>query len=90
MVSAMSSTRLTSREFNQDTGRAKQAARKGPVVITDRGVPANVLLSYRDYQRLVAKGATLVDALALPAAQARIGFEPPKLDGPLQAPRDLA
>ena len=86
----MPSTHLTSREFNQDTGRAKQAASKGPVIITDRGVPANVLLSYRQYQRLVAKGASLVDALALPAAQARIEFDPPKLDGPLQTPRDVA
>ena len=86
----MSSTRLTSREFNQDTGRAKQAARKGPVIITDRGVPANVLLSYRDYQRLVAQGISLAETLALPAAQARIEFEPPKLDELVQTPRDLA
>ena len=30
-------TTLTSREFNQDTSRAKKAARSGPVVNTDRG-----------------------------------------------------
>ena len=35
----MSITTLTSREFNQDTGRAKTAARHGPVFITDRGKP---------------------------------------------------
>ena len=28
-------TRLSSREFNQDTARAKKAARRGPVFITD-------------------------------------------------------
>ncbi len=84
----MSTTKLTSREFNQDTGRAKQAARNGPVIITDRGVPANVLLSYRDYQRLTVKGVSLMDALAMPAAQARIGFDPPRLDGVLQVPWD--
>ena len=41
----MSITTLTSREFNQDHGRAKKAAQKGPVFITDRGTPAFVLLS---------------------------------------------
>ena len=29
-------TRLTSREINQDPSRAKKAARRGPVVNTDR------------------------------------------------------
>ncbi len=28
--------RMTSREFNQDTGRAKKAAEHGPVFVTDR------------------------------------------------------
>jgi hypothetical protein len=36
----MTTTTLTSREFNQDTSRAKKAARRGPVFITDRGRPA--------------------------------------------------
>lgn len=40
-------TTLSSREFNQDTSRAKQAARKVPVFITDRGRPAHVLMSTR-------------------------------------------
>ncbi|PCJ47276.1 MAG: prevent-host-death protein, partial [Gammaproteobacteria bacterium] len=35
---------LSSREFNQDTGRAKKEALDGPVYITDRGRPAFVLL----------------------------------------------
>ncbi len=30
----MVTKRLTSREFNQDTGRAKKAAERGPVYIT--------------------------------------------------------
>lgn len=38
-------TTLSSREFNQDTSRAKKAADAGPVIITDRGRPAHVLLS---------------------------------------------
>jgi hypothetical protein len=36
----MTVTALTSREFNQDTGSAKKAARRGAVFITDRGRPA--------------------------------------------------
>jgi hypothetical protein len=32
-------TTLSSREFNQVTGRAKKATRKGPVFITDRADP---------------------------------------------------
>ena len=41
----MTVTTVSSREFNQDTGRAKIAARSGPVFITDRGRPAHVLQS---------------------------------------------
>ena len=48
----MSITTITSREFNQDVGRAKKAAQDGPVLITDRGRPAHVLLSIDDYRRL--------------------------------------
>ena len=51
---------LTSREFNQDTGRAKTAANEAPVVITDRGKPSHVLVSYEEYERL--KGG-LIDEL---------------------------
>lgn len=36
-------TTLSSREFNQDTSRAKKAALIGPVFITDRGKPAHVI-----------------------------------------------
>ena len=35
----MSITTLSSREFNQDTSRAKKAARNGPVFVTDRADP---------------------------------------------------
>jgi prevent-host-death family protein len=44
----MTITTLSSREFNQDTSRAKKAAREGPVFITDRGKPAHVLLSIEE------------------------------------------
>ncbi len=59
-------TTLSSRDFNQDTGRAKKAASAGPVSITDRGKPAHVLLTIEDYQRLTGKRRSVVDALAMP------------------------
>ncbi len=74
----MTITTLTSRELNQDIGRAKRAARLGPVVVTDRGKPAHVLLSFEEYRRLTATGRTLAEALAMPDA-ADIEFDPPKL-----------
>jgi prevent-host-death family protein len=60
----MTITTLSSREFNQDTGRAKKAADAGPVIITDRGRPAHVLLSIEEYRRLTGKGMSLAEALA--------------------------
>jgi prevent-host-death family protein len=72
-------TTLSSREFNQDTGRAKQASRKGPVFITDRGRPAHVLLTIEDYQELTGGSKTPADALHMPGA-ADIEFELPRTD----------
>ena len=48
----MPTTTVSSREFNQDTSRAKKAAKLGPVFITDRGQPAHVLLSIDEYRKL--------------------------------------
>lgn len=84
----MSVTTISSREFNQDAGGAKKAADKGPVIITDRGRSAHVLLSYADYLRLVGRGPSLLDALAMPGGE-DIDFEPPRLPGPTARPGDL-
>lgn len=75
----MAITTLSSREFNQDTSRAKKASSKGPVFITDRGKPAHVLLSMEEYQRLSGKPRNILDALSMPGL-ADIEFDPPKLD----------
>jgi prevent-host-death family protein len=75
----MTITTLSSREFNQDTSRAKQATRKGPVYITDRGRPAHVLLTIEEYQRLTGRSKSLAEALHMPGA-ADIEFDPPKMD----------
>jgi len=60
---------VTSRQFNQDTSAAKKAALQGPVIITDRGKPAHVLLSYADYQKLSGPRASLGDLLFMPNAR---------------------
>ena len=64
----MTVTTLTSREFNQDLSRAKRAALEGPVIITDRGKPAHVLLNIEEYRRLTTAPRTLAEALAMPGA----------------------
>lgn len=73
----MATATLSSREFNQDTSRAKKAAAKGPVVITDLGKPAHVLLSIEEYQRLTGKRRSLVEALSMPGLS-EIDFDPPR------------
>jgi prevent-host-death family protein len=80
-------TTLSSREFNQDTSRAKKAAKTGPVFITDRGQPAHVLLSIEDYRKLTGTQMSLAEALAQPDAP-DFDFEPPRA-GDLFRPADL-
>lgn len=81
-------TTLSSREFNQDTSRAKAAAKDGPVFITDRGRLAHVLLTFEDYQRLTGASTSILDLLAMPEA-AGIEFEPARAQG-LTKPVDLS
>ena len=75
----MTITTLSSREFNQDTSRAKKAASQGPVFITDRGKPAHVLLSIEDYQRITCGRRKIADALATPGLE-NIEFDPPRVE----------
>jgi len=74
----VATTTFSSRQFNQDTSKAKKAARRGPVFITDRGRRAHVLLSIEQYQSLLAPAASIVDLLALPGGEG-IRFAPPRL-----------
>ncbi|MBN9024906.1 type II toxin-antitoxin system Phd/YefM family antitoxin [Kaistia sp. MMO-174] len=85
----MSVTTLTSREFNQDTSRAKKAARAGPVIITDRGRPAHVLLSIEEYRRLTGKGRSVLEALAQTDEASDFEFDPPKMGGSWLKPVDF-
>jgi prevent-host-death family protein len=85
----MAITTLSSREFNQDATKAKKAAKRGPVFITDRGRPAHVLLTIEEYQRITHKKENIVDLLAMPEV-AEIDFDPPKLGGRLYREADLS
>lgn len=85
----MTVTTLSSRDFNQDTSRAKQAASRGPVFITDRGRPAHVLLTIEDYQKLAGCQTSIVDQLAMPGAE-DIEFDPPRLSDSSPRSADLS
>lgn len=60
------SIRVSSREFNQNLAAAKRAAADHPVIVTDRGEPAYVLMSVAEYRRLRGKGMSLWEAFARP------------------------
>ncbi|MFA7337162.1 MAG: type II toxin-antitoxin system Phd/YefM family antitoxin [Candidatus Obscuribacterales bacterium] len=85
----MDITTLSSREFNQDSSKAKKAAKKGPVFITDRGKPAHVLLTIEDYRKLTGKTLNIIDLLAMPGIE-NVEFEPPKLGDKVFHPADLS
>jgi prevent-host-death family protein len=88
MPTSKAVTTVSSREFNQDTGRAKRAARRGPVVITDRGRPSHVLLTFDDYTRLASRGRNVIDLLGAPAGVEDVELEIPSLRDPA-GPADL-
>lgn len=66
---------MSARDFNRDVSAAKRAADHGPLVITDRGRAAYVLLSASDYEDLTDK-RTIVDWLQ---TDDDIEFEPGRL-----------
>ena len=85
----MSITTVSSRKFNQDVSGAKRAAFDGPVFITDRGHPAHVLLTIKEYQSLTDSNQNIVELLAMPNSE-NIDFSPPHLDKELFRPADLS
>jgi hypothetical protein len=75
-------TTFTSRQFGHDAGKARNAAKSGPVFLTDRGRPALVLLTFEDYRKLTGGCTKIADLLAMP------GIEDSELD--ILRMRDLA
>jgi len=82
-------TTITSRDFNQDISRAKRAADEGPVIVTDRGEPAYVLLRYDAYRKLTGKRQNMMEMLRLPGVE-DIEFDPPRLGHGLFKVPDLS
>ncbi|HLS04698.1 MAG TPA: type II toxin-antitoxin system prevent-host-death family antitoxin [Wenzhouxiangella sp.] len=80
----MTITTLSSRELSQ---KARNAAKDGPVLITNHGKPAHVLLSHESCQQLKKQRRSIVDALAMPKA-ADIDFEAPRISSGIR-PADL-
>ncbi|EAR0848849.1 type II toxin-antitoxin system Phd/YefM family antitoxin [Salmonella enterica] len=63
----MLTTFFTSREFNQEIGKAKKAACQGVVFITDRGKATHVLLSIDEYEQISGlNDENIADALSVP------------------------
>ncbi len=75
----MSMTLMSSREFNQDSAKAKRAALAGPVFITHRGRPSHVLLTFAEYEKLAGHGRGIVELLAEPEGLEDVEFEFPRL-----------
>lgn len=74
----MTTMTLSADRFDRDTGAARQAARSGPVIITEDGRPAQVLLSFDDYRRLKGEGSSVIHETA-EADLADIEFEAPRM-----------
>jgi prevent-host-death family protein len=74
---------LTRSEFEERLGDALDKALSGPVIVTKHGRPKNVVLSYEEYQRLVARDRRVVtlddwtkaEIAALEAIQMEPGLE---------------
>ena len=68
---------ISSREFNQNPSEAKRAAEEGPVIVTDRGEPAFVLLKYDTYRHLSGEqGGSILDLLRQNGPEADFEFQP--------------
>ena len=78
----MTLTTLSSREFDQDVSGAKRAAEDGPVVITDRGEPAYVLLQHDHYLRLTGESPKIRQLLDQPGTD-DVAFDPPRFGSDL-------
>lgn len=71
---------FSSRDFNQDVAGAKRAAQEGPVIVTDRGEPAFVLMTHAEYTSMIGKRRTLIDIIADPSLEETFEFEPERFD----------
>lgn len=71
---------MTSREFNQNKSRLMKEVKKGPVIVTHRGEPSMVVMTYEKYCSLNKK-RTLAEAFA-DTGVGDIDFEIPRDNDP--------
>ena len=83
----MFTTTLTSRQLARQTGKAKKAAQRGPVVITEHGRPTHALLTIKEYRALMGQ-ITLLDAIVQPTA-GNFDFKSARLRNGLFKPANL-
>lgn len=74
---------ISAREFNNDLAAAKRHARLEPVIITDRGTPAYVLMSIAEYERLRGTPTSIADALRI---DEDVPFDAPRVNFELRIP----
>jgi prevent-host-death family protein len=81
-------TVLTVTEVNQDFTKAQRAVANGPVIITHRGEPSLVLMSYKTFQATTEKTQSLIERLYVSGVE-DIEFDPQPLSGPSVKPADF-
>ncbi len=69
---------VTARAFNQDVSAAKRSATTEPLIITDRGEPAYVLLTYADFEKMTGRQKSIVDLLRDDDPESDFDFEFPR------------
>ncbi|UXN73461.1 type II toxin-antitoxin system Phd/YefM family antitoxin [Devosia sp. A8/3-2] len=82
---------MSSREFNQNTSGAKLAANDGPVIITDRGKAAYVLMTNEEFERLNGKPKSPAETIADTRPEADFDYDFPRLPSlhrPFEFPDD--
>jgi hypothetical protein len=87
MRAAMTSTTISSKEFEKAPKRASKAAAHGPVFINERGRHAYVLLTVEDYRRLGGGGESIAELLAMAE---EIDFDPPRMSDEPVRPADFS
>jgi len=87
MRNTTTTTTISGQEFNRDASGARRAAKRGPVIITDRGRPAHVLLDIEQYQQLVGGRKSIAELLAIRGGE-HIEFDPQPVT-PVFPPADL-
>jgi prevent-host-death family protein len=81
-------TTISSREFNQNVSSARRAADEGPVIITDRGKPAYVLLRHDEYRKLAGNEPNILELLHMEGIE-DIEFEPGRMGDQIFRPAEF-